>query len=135
MKIKNILLASCLILAVFRGESQSVSPRDEFKVSISKSQIRLSKGGKDSVELTVIRAKHFKGTASFRIASALPEEVSTKISPLKEKPDHFIMYLQTSDTADDLKDFYVIPSCTIQGKSKGVTIKVIVSENLISETK
>ncbi len=134
MKIKNILLSSCLILAAFKGAAQSVSPKEEFKISISQSNIMLLRGSVDSVELTILRAKHFRGEARFNLSSPLPKGVSLKIHPISEKADHFIMRLE-ADAAVELKEFYVIPSCAINGKSKGVTLKVIVNETLTTETK
>ena len=134
MKIKDVLPMGYLILAALSGQGQSVSFREEFKVSTSPSQIRLAKGSTDSVELTIERAKHFKGAVKFRVASPLPKGVSAIINAHHEKPDHFVMRLQADDSAD-VNEFHVLASCTINGKSKGAGVKVIVYDNVIKEAK
>ena len=135
MKIKNILLTGCLVLAAFCGKAQGVSPRDEFKVSASKTKITLFKPGKDSVELTVVRAKHFKSVGRFSLASPLPKGVTMKIDPVPDKQDYFIMHLQADDSAEPT-EFYVVPSYSTSGSTrKGVLIKVVVTNNLKSESK
>lgn len=135
MKIKQVLIASCLILGALKGTAQSVSPREEFKVSTSQTQITLVKGAVDSVELTIVRAKHFKSVGKFSVSSPLPKGLSVEISSIPDRPDHFIMYLKADGLAE-ANEFYVVPSYFTSGApKKGVLIKVIVADNLLTEKK
>ena len=135
MKIKQVLLASCLLLAAHAGMTQDVSPRDQFKVLASPSEISITKGSLDSVELTIVRAKHFRWVGQFGLGSPIPKGVSVIINAIAGKPDHFVMYLQADDSSDPGK-FYLIPSYQVSGSPrKGVLVRVIVVEKPIIETK
>ena len=132
MKYKKLTLFPVLLLITSFSFSQDVDQREQFKLTTDSFELSIDKGKMDSLELRISRAKKFRGAATITLNSFLQKGVFTRIEPVRGKADHFMLYVLVADSFSK-SEFNLVPSCSINNKSKGIVIKVIVNNVINSK--
>lgn len=135
MKIQKFALLIFFILFIAGTTiAQDVDQRDQFKLTtIEKVSLSIEKGKSDSLELKISRARRFSGTAKVTLIGTLQKGVFVKIDPVQGKDDHYMLSVIV-DASFSKSEFTIVPSCTINIKSKGIAIQVIVNDNINSKS-
>lgn len=126
-------LTTCAWLSLGLAFGQEVESREQFKLTSERTTITLEKGSIDSVELVVLRARKFKGMATVTLNSTVPKGMLVNIEAVPGKPDHFMLFVLASLSVDNA-EFYLIPSCQVNGLQKGIAVRVTVKENINCKT-
>lgn len=118
-----------IMLTTFSQQSIAQQPRTEFTLSLSETQVEIKPGEAKTVELKLLRSKGYsKSKAKFGLSSSLPDGVTLTYEPSEG-------VIQTSaatiSVSSNVKPgtYLLVPECTLNHKSKGTMLKLVVTEN------
>lgn len=125
-KIIITLVLSAIACAGFAQEK--IVPRTEFTIDVSVSSIEAVPGQNKNVEVHLNRSKSYsKLNATLGILSGLPEGVTVNFEPAEGVINSSVATITiTEDTRPGI--YTLIFRGTIQQKSKGATLKLVVKE-------
>lgn len=127
MKPHYLCLLVPLLFCASRAWSQAEKPpKDEYKLSASRTKIIIAKGQKDSVKLLVVRSKAFKnGKAMIALNPPTEPGLNVAMSQVSNQPDEYLICLSATAEAKS-GEYNFIPTCTLRNKRKGIVLKLIV---------
>jgi hypothetical protein len=120
-------LVSLLLWATTGSAQIQQSPKEEYLLVASTSNLTIARGQQDSVKLTVLRSKSFKtGRSSISVNPPGEAALDVKVTQLSGHTDEYMVYLiTTADTKPGEYNF--VPTCTLRNKNKGIVLKLIIN--------
>ncbi len=126
---KKFLLLAVLAIAVSTTQAQEKQiPRNEFTVELSETSVEVAAGQSQTVTLSLIRSKSFsKSKAAVGLSSGLPPGVSVTFEPANGMIDESVAKISIAN-GTAAGSYSIIINTTMQGKSKGAALKVVVPD-------
>jgi hypothetical protein len=124
--ILTIVLAAAAMTASVAQEK--TAPRTEFTVELSTSSLEVKAGETKEITLTLNRSKQYsKSKATLGLSSGLPQGVTVTFEPTDGVLESSVVKVAVAEHAK-AGNYMIILNSTMQQKSKGTTLKLIVSE-------
>lgn len=124
--ILTIVLAAAAITASVAQEK--TAPRTEFTVELSTSSLEVRAGETKELTLTLNRSKQYsKSKATLGLSSGLPQGVTITFEPTDGVLESSVVKVAVAEHAK-AGNYMIILNSTMQYKSKGATLKLIVTE-------
>lgn len=124
--ILTIVLAAAAITASVAQEK--TAPRTEFTVELSASSLEVRAGETKELTLTLNRSKQYsKSKATLGLSSGLPQGVTITFEPTDGVLESSVVKVAVAEHAK-AGNYMIILNSTMQYKSKGATLKLIVTE-------
>lgn len=118
-----------LILALFATvvlAQEKPAPQKEFTVELSASSLEIKPGQTKNVTVTLNRSKGFsKSKAVLGLSSGLPQGVTLTFEPAEGVITSTVATITVAETVK-AGNYMIILNSTIQHKSKGATLKLVV---------
>src|SRR5688572_5744898 len=132
---KKFFLSAVLVAAtVIVGSAQDqTAPRTEYTVSLSEKVITLKAGETKQVTVSLAKSKSYsRSTATLGLSSTLPAGVTVAFEPAEGKFDSSVA---TFTAAADAKagEYQIIVKSTVNNKTKGSIVKVIVENGVAKD--
>jgi hypothetical protein len=126
---KYILTMTLAVAALTASVAQEkTAPRTEFTVELSTSLLEIKAGETKELTLTLNRSKQYsKSKATLGLSSGLPEGVSVTFEPTEGVVDNSVVKVAVAQHTK-AGNYMIILNSTMQHKSKGATLKLIVTE-------
>jgi uncharacterized membrane protein len=125
MQMRSSLVLAILLVASF-AKAQSHS---EFAITLSETSVVLKPGESKKLIVSISRFKGFtRGDIQLGLSSILPEGITVAYEPAGGKFDTSAATISASPTAR-IGEYRLILNGTIQYKTKGTSMKVIVSND------
>lgn len=130
---KKLLLSLLALVAVTVTVSaqEKIAPRTEYSVSLSENKIQIKPGESKEITVSILRSKSFARTeAKVGLSSGLPDGITLNYSPSEGM---FESTVATITANADVKagEYQVILKTTLNNKTKGSIVKLVVSEGSI----
>jgi hypothetical protein len=124
---KSILFLSLFMIAAIVATAQQEKPKKEFLISLSANSVEVKPGETKEVTVSLIRSNAFsKSKAKLGLSSSLPAGISLSYEPSEGVIESSVAKITVSADAK-AGTYLVLPNAIINNKSKGTTLKVIVS--------
>lgn len=124
--ILTIVLAAAAITASVAQEK--TAPRTEFTIELSTSSLEVRAGETKELTLTLNRSKQYsKSKATLGLSSGLPQGVTITFEPTDGVLESSVVKVAVAEHAK-AGNYMIILNSTMQYKSKGATLKLIVTE-------
>lgn len=126
---KKYILAMALAVAAFTASvaQEKTAPRTEFTVELSTSSLEIKAGETKELTLTLNRSKQYsKSKATLGLSSGLPEGVTITFEPTEGVVDNSIVKVAVAQHTK-AGNYMIILNSTMQHKSKGATLKLVVT--------
>lgn len=125
MKILNIIFVAFLFFSSVHAQS-SETPKKEFLVTLSQTNVQLAPGGTSTIDLHISRSKSYqKGDARVEVSSTLPEGLTISAEPEIGQEQKVGITLKASESLKG-GTYYVLINAVINHKTKGTLLKVVV---------
>lgn len=122
----TIVLAAAAMTASVAQEK--TAPRTEFTVELSTTSLEVKAGETKELTLTLNRSKQYsKSKATLGLSSGLPQGVTVTFEPTDGVLENSVVKVAVAENAK-AGNYMIILNSTIQHKSKGATLKLIVTE-------
>ena len=122
-----ILVLSAITFVGFAQEKPA--PRTEFTIDLSATTLEASAGQTKDVEINLNRSKSYsKSNAVLGLSSGLPAGVTVSFEPAEGVITHSVAKITIAENTKP-GSYMIIFKSTIQHKSKGATLKLVVAEN------
>ncbi|HEY9049607.1 MAG TPA: hypothetical protein VIN08_27105 [Ohtaekwangia sp.] len=128
---KNIILIATLVVTTITAATaqEKTAPRTEYVVELSASTLEIKPGETKDVAITFNRSKSFaKSAATLGLSSGLPEGVTVTFEPAEGVMESSVAKISVAP-ATKAGSYMVILNSTIAHKSKGKTLKLVVTES------
>jgi hypothetical protein len=127
---KKILLTLTLaLISVVVLAQEKTAPRSEFTVELSSPSLEVKPGESKDVTITLNRSKSFaKSKVALGISSGLPEGVTVTFAPAEGVIGSSVATIAVAESAK-AGSYTIILNSTMQNKSKGKMLKLVVNEN------
>lgn len=124
--ILTIVLATAAMTASVAQEK--TAPRTEFTVELSASSLEVKAGETKELTLTLNRSKQYsKSKATLGLSSGLPQGVTVTFEPTDGVLESSVVKVAVAEHAK-AGNYMIILNSTMQHKSKGATLKLVVTE-------
>ncbi len=124
--ILTIVLATAAMTASVAQEK--TAPRTEFTVELSTSSLEVKAGETKELTLTLNRSKQYsKSKATLGLSSGLPQGVTVTFEPTDGVLESSVVKVAVAEHAK-AGNYMIILNSTMQHKSKGATLKLVVTE-------
>jgi hypothetical protein len=124
--ILTIVLATVAMTASVAQEK--TAPRTEFTVELSTSSLEVKAGEIKELTLTLNRSKQYsKSKATLGLSSGLPQGVTVTFEPTDGVLESSVVKVAVAEHAK-AGNYMIILNSTMQHKSKGATLKLVVTE-------
>ena len=124
--ILTIVLATAAMTASVAQEK--TAPRTEFTVELSTSSLEVKAGEIKELTLTLNRSKQYsKSKATLGLSSGLPQGVTVTFEPTDGVLESSVVKVAVAEHAK-AGNYMIILNSTMQHKSKGATLKLVVTE-------
>lgn len=127
---KKYILTIVLAAAAFTASvaQEKTTPRTEFTVELSTSSLEIKAGETKELTLTLNRSKQYsKSKATLGLSSGLPQGVTVTFEPTDGVLESSVVKVAVAENAK-AGNYMIILNSTMQHKSKGTTLKLIVIE-------
>lgn len=129
---KIILLSTALLLFVSINSFAQNTPRKEFNVSLSDTNISLVPGTSQNVDVSINRSKGYrKAKVRLNIANTLPEGVSITFKDGENPLTQQIMTITTTESTQNFSKTIILKGST-RGVNKGIMFKLDNNTNSIT---
>jgi len=125
---KSILIFALSVVALAGFAQEAATPRSEFILNLSANSLEASAGQTKEIEINLNRSKSYlKSNAVLGLSSGLPAGVTVVFEPSEGVITSSIAKISIAENTKP-GNYMIIFKSTIQQKSKGATLKLIVTE-------
>jgi hypothetical protein len=122
----TFLLLLLLVVSTVSGQNLEI-PQNEFALSFSKEQLKLSRGEKGELEILILKSKSYqKSKAKMGISSSLPKGVTITFDPDKGAFDSSKANISIQADATP-GQYMLILNATLNNKTKGSILKLLIN--------
>jgi uncharacterized membrane protein len=131
---KSILAFALATFAVAGFAQEKTAPRTEYTVDLSSTSVSAKPGETQDVTITLSRSKSYaKSKATLGVSTALPAGVTISFEPAEGVIESSVAHIAV---ASDVKpgSYLIILNSSIQNKSKGATLRLVVGADEVAST-
>jgi uncharacterized membrane protein len=131
MKKYMLIMVVALVVSNFAWAQKA----SEFSIELSATELEVKPGESRDVNVNITRSRGYtKAKAKLGVSSTLPKGISVRYAPANGLINASIATVSVSDDTP-AGTYVIVPNCTMNYKSKGALLKLIVAEASTSSTK
>ncbi|HEY3405349.1 MAG TPA: hypothetical protein VGK59_18315 [Ohtaekwangia sp.] len=128
---KSILIIALSAITFIGFAQEKTAPRSEFTIDLSASTLEAKPGQTKEVEINLNRSKSYlKSNAVLGLSSGLPAGVTVSFEPAEGVINSSVAKVSIAENVKP-GNYMIIFKSTIQHKSKGATLKLVVGESAV----
>jgi len=128
MKKYILSLGLVTFLATSLFAQETAAPRSEYTIALSEQSLTIKPGETKNSTLTLNRSKSFsKSNATLGLSSGLPQGINVTFSPAEGAISSSEVKVAVEESVKP-GNYTIILKSTVQSKSKGTTLKIVVPD-------
>jgi hypothetical protein len=123
---KKLVVTIICLLALFDLVGQE--PKNEFLFQTKSTRSTITRGNTNNLDLRIVRSKRYAESAmKLTVGSALPAGIEVSFQPMDGTTNTATAIIAASPLATS-GSYSLVLNCTINNKTKGIIVKLIVLE-------